>query len=225
MWRLCAARSLAPQRAATLGATPLYTTVTSALPTTTTLSSTTPYQTLCSTNSSSMVASSSSLSCGMPSYRGMSSSIVSRQIVSQSNGAMRRSIGHRLPISTFASTSSSSSSLLTPVHRRGLASDNPNTTVLSTPAERIRNVAIIAHVDHGKTTLVDGLLKQSHTRNMEGERVMDSNAQERERGITILAKSTAIAWNSKDGQQYQLNIVDTPGHADFGGEVVYPSHC
>jgi GTP-binding protein len=81
----------------------------------------------------------------------------------------------------------------------------------------LRNIAIIAHVDHGKTTLVDELLKQSGTlgeRFGVVERVMDSNAQERERGITILAKNTAIRWND-----YRINIVDTPGHADFGGEV------
>ncbi len=83
--------------------------------------------------------------------------------------------------------------------------------------EEIRNIAIIAHVDHGKTTLVDKLLQQSGTlesRGAELERVMDSNDQEKERGITILAKNTAISW-----QGYRINIVDTPGHADFGGEV------
>lgn len=83
--------------------------------------------------------------------------------------------------------------------------------------EKLRNIAIIAHVDHGKTTLVDCLLQQSGTldRRTEGaERIMDSNDQERERGITILAKNTAIEWNG-----YRINIVDTPGHADFGGEV------
>jgi len=83
--------------------------------------------------------------------------------------------------------------------------------------EKIRNIAIIAHVDHGKTTLVDKLLHQSGTLESRGaqvERVMDSNDQERERGITILAKNTAINWNG-----YHINIVDTPGHADFGGEV------
>jgi GTP-binding protein len=83
--------------------------------------------------------------------------------------------------------------------------------------EKLRNIAIIAHVDHGKTTLVDCLLQQSGTldRRSEGaERIMDSNDQERERGITILAKNTAIEWNG-----YRINIVDTPGHADFGGEV------
>ncbi|HEX5057086.1 MAG TPA: translational GTPase TypA [Gammaproteobacteria bacterium] len=83
--------------------------------------------------------------------------------------------------------------------------------------ERIRNIAIIAHVDHGKTTLVDKLLRQSGTldaRQQVPERVMDSNDLERERGITILAKNTAIEWNG-----YRINIVDTPGHADFGGEV------
>ena len=81
----------------------------------------------------------------------------------------------------------------------------------------LRNIAIIAHVDHGKTTLVDCLLQQSGTldRKLAGaERVMDSNDQERERGITILAKNTAISW-----RDYRINIVDTPGHADFGGEV------
>jgi len=83
--------------------------------------------------------------------------------------------------------------------------------------EKIRNIAIIAHVDHGKTTLVDKLLQQSGTMGDRGkklERVMDSNDQEKERGITILAKNTAI--NYRD---YHINIVDTPGHADFGGEV------
>ena len=83
--------------------------------------------------------------------------------------------------------------------------------------QKIRNIAIIAHVDHGKTTLVDKLLRQSGTldRNELGqERVMDSNAIEKERGITILSKNTAIKWND-----YHINIVDTPGHADFGGEV------
>lgn len=83
--------------------------------------------------------------------------------------------------------------------------------------ENLRNIAIIAHVDHGKTTLVDQLLRQSGTleRSELGEtRVMDSNDIERERGITILAKNTAIHWKN-----YRINIVDTPGHADFGGEV------
>ena len=83
--------------------------------------------------------------------------------------------------------------------------------------DNLRNIAIIAHVDHGKTTLVDKLLEQSGTLDRSqqgGERMMDSNDQEKERGITILAKNTSIMWND-----YRINIVDTPGHADFGGEV------
>src|ERR671914_105099 len=81
----------------------------------------------------------------------------------------------------------------------------------------IRNVAIIAHVDHGKTTLVDCLLRQSGTfreNQQVAERAMDSNDLERERGITILAKATSVVWKGT-----RVNIVDTPGHADFGGEV------
>ena len=83
--------------------------------------------------------------------------------------------------------------------------------------EKIRNVAIIAHVDHGKTTLVDAMLKQSgifRSNEQVSERVMDSNDLEKERGITILSKNTAIHYGD-----YKINIVDTPGHADFGGEV------
>ncbi|MBK1672140.1 translational GTPase TypA [Ectothiorhodospira shaposhnikovii] len=83
--------------------------------------------------------------------------------------------------------------------------------------DKLRNIAIIAHVDHGKTTLVDKLLQQSGTLDARAqvvERMMDSNALEKERGITILAKNTALEWNG-----YRINVVDTPGHADFGGEV------
>ena len=83
--------------------------------------------------------------------------------------------------------------------------------------ENIRNIAIIAHVDHGKTTLVDAMLAQSGTfreNEVVDERVMDSNDLERERGITILAKNTSLYYNG-----VKINIIDTPGHADFGGEV------
>jgi GTP-binding protein len=90
---------------------------------------------------------------------------------------------------------------------------------MSDSVEKLRNIAIVAHVDHGKTTLVDQLLRQSGTLGSHGElasreRVMDSNDLERERGITILSKNTALDW-----QDWRINIVDTPGHADFGGEV------
>ena len=90
---------------------------------------------------------------------------------------------------------------------------------MKTKREDVRNIAIIAHVDHGKTTLVDELLKQSgvfRENQAVEERVMDSNDIERERGITILSKNTAVTYNG-----VKINIIDTPGHADFGGEVVH----
>jgi len=94
---------------------------------------------------------------------------------------------------------------------------NPHQFKVTMNKNTLRNIAIIAHVDHGKTTLVDKLLQQSGTldrKNMTTDRIMDSNDQEKERGITILAKNTAINW-----KDHRINIIDTPGHADFGGEV------
>src|SRR5947209_18672142 len=90
-------------------------------------------------------------------------------------------------------------------------------TMTFTTVSKLRNIAIIEHVDHGKTTLVDGLLKQSHVfrdPDAAGSLIMDSNPLERERGITILAKNTAVTYHG-----IKINIIDTPGHADFGGEV------
>ena len=110
-----------------------------------------------------------------------------------------------------------SSSLKFSYNRDFFVTDKRSNSGIFMSIKNLRNIAIIAHVDHGKTTLVDKLLSQSGTldrKDAGAERLMDSNDQEKERGITILAKNTAISWND-----YRINIVDTPGHADFGGEV------
>ena len=108
-------------------------------------------------------------------------------------------------------------------HHYNCAPEPSLLTPMNTQRENLRNIAIIAHVDHGKTTLVDQLLRQSGTldaRAEVGDRMMDSNDLEKERGITILSKNTALNWNHpQQNQDYRINIVDTPGHADFGGEV------
>src|SRR5579864_1409609 len=97
-----------------------------------------------------------------------------------------------------------------------------NSTDSRTATYNLRNIAIVAHVDHGKTTLVDHMLRQAgafRANEVVQERVMDSNDLERERGITILAKNTSVRWRSADGVLTKINVIDTPGHADFGGEV------
>src|SRR3954470_20490042 len=116
-----------------------------------------------------------------------------------------------------------------PARVRAARSRTPEVPLRMPTRDDLRNVAIIAHVDHGKTTLVDALLRQAgalHRAKGEGtdadttqDRVMDSMDLERERGITILVKNTAIRLADEDGNPVTVNIVDTPGHADFGGEV------
>src|ERR1700693_3394095 len=108
-------------------------------------------------------------------------------------------------------------------HKRACTASMAERRVLPymSPHMSLRNIAIIAHVDHGKTTLVDQLLAQSgafRANEEHAERAMDSNDQERERGITILAKCTSVLWHGAAGET-RINIIDTPGHADFGGEV------
>src|SRR5918998_752354 len=107
--------------------------------------------------------------------------------------------------------------MVTTPRQSASASASETMTEMTRDPAQLRNVAIIAHVDHGKTTLVDGLLKQSNVfrdPDAAGDLIMDANVLERERGITILAKNTAITYGG-----VKINVIDTPGHADFGGEV------
>ncbi len=125
---------------------------------------------------------------------------------------------------TLFNIKANTSSVIHPISTssRGMAEIASNAAdVSNVPVTHMPNIAVIAHVDHGKTTLVDSILSSGGTRMVEGEvRLMDSNAIERERGITILAKCTSIIYSDqRTGDNYQINIVDTPGHADFGGEV------
>ena len=160
-------------------------------------------------------------------FRGLSKAATSA--VARSSGCSSSLLSTAAKLSRSSSVRSAVVAAATNANARSFATDATAASSTGTaadtmqlPVKQLRNVAVIAHVDHGKTTMVDSLLSTVGTASAAGEvRLMDSNTLERERGITILAKATSIVYNRPDApdDKFQINIVDTPGHADFGGEV------